>query len=79
MDDLKKQITLHSKELCYVSASYKVKDAAPVTAEEIRINLKATTVTFCFPEEIPNDAETISLSIQFSGFLNNQMAGFYRR
>ena len=88
--DLKKQITLHSKELCYVSASYTISSSsaaisnddtpapAAVAAEEIRVNLKATTVTFCFPEEIPLDATSVVLSIQFSGFLNNQMAGFYR-
>ena len=40
--------------------------------------MKETTVTFCFPQEIPADAKTLILSIQFSGFLNNQMAGFYR-
>lgn len=70
-DDLKKQITLHSKELCYVSASFKAgaDSAAPVAAEEIRVNLKATTVTFLFPDEIPATAETLTLSIQFSGFL----------
>jgi hypothetical protein len=79
VEHLKKEITLHSKELCYLSASYRAKDGAPVAAEEIRLNLKATTVTFVFPEEIPADSETLVLSIQFSGFLNNQMAGFYRR
>ena len=76
--DLKKQITLHSKELCYVTASFQADKAAAVAAEEIRVNLKATTVTFVFPEDIPATATTIVLSIQFSGFLNNQMAGFYR-
>ena len=76
--DLAKQITLHSKELCFVTASFKAPGKDAVSAEEIRVNLKATTVTFCFPEEIPSDAETLILSIQFSGFLNNQMAGFYR-
>jgi len=77
--DLKRQVTMHSKELCYVSASFS-SSANPkaVTAEEIHVNLKATTVTFCFPEDISADVESITLSIQFSGFLNNQMAGFYR-
>ena len=38
--DLKKQITLHSKELCYISAYFKVadkEDAAAVTADEFRV------------------------------------------
>lgn len=50
-----------------------------VNAEEIRFNLKATTVTLCFSEEIPNDAKTILLHIKYTGFLNNQMAGKYSK
>jgi aminopeptidase N len=34
-------------------------------------------VTFLFPESIPKSS-TITLTIDFAGCLNNQMAGFYR-
>mmetsp|Transcript_22129 Transcript_22129/g.33663 ORF Transcript_22129/g.33663 Transcript_22129/m.33663 type:complete len:891 (+) Transcript_22129:120-2792(+) len=83
-DDLDKdckEIVMHAKELCLISASFTVvgKDGtgASVEAEEIRDNKKATTVTFIFPESIPASS-TLLVSIQYSGFLNNQMAGFYR-
>ncbi len=38
--------------------------------------MKATTVTFTFPSELPVGEGV--LTIKFSGILNNQMAGFYR-
>ena len=74
---------MHAKELCFVSASFVTKDgnanSAPVEAEEIRDNKKATTVTFVFPETATVPASsTILLTIHYVGFLNNQMAGFYR-
>lgn len=77
-DDLKKNLTLHAKELCFANAHY-VTDVAeePVKAEEITQNLPATTVKFNFAKEfVPGSI--ITLSIQYNGFLNNQMAGFYR-
>lgn len=89
--DLKRQITLHAKELNFQAASFKVPDKddeemaanrteahRTVNAEEIRVSLKDTTVTFCFPEDIPETASSLVLDISFSGYLNNQMAGFYR-
>lgn len=53
-------------------------EAKPTKASEINLNLTAHTVTFVFPDAIPDTAQTIVLSIEYSGFLNNQMAGFYR-
>jgi aminopeptidase N len=44
---------------------------------QIRVNLKATTVTFLFAQDLPVSSK-ITLTIEFQGFLNNQMAGFYR-
>lgn len=79
-----KEITLHSKELCFASAEYVVIDedvaasSTPVPADEILVNVKATTVKFVFASGIPNGAQKIKVSIAYSGFLNNQMAGFYR-
>lgn len=72
-----KEITMHAKELCFISCSFSIKDGSPVEAVEIRVNLKATTVTFVFPSAIPGDNK-LSLKISYTGFLNNQMAGFYR-
>jgi len=77
-DENTKKITLHAKELCFATAEYIVGDDAPVKAEEVHVNIKATTVAFCFGTPIPSDAKTIKLKIEYSGFLNNQMAGFYR-
>lgn len=78
-DEESKQITLHSKELLYRSAEFRVEgdSAKTVKAEEIRVNMKQTTVTFIFPESIPKSS-TVTLTIDFAGCLNNQMAGFYR-
>jgi len=82
-DENSKEITLHAKELCIASAEYKVVEGgdssdddaatAAVTADEILVNVKATTVKFVFGQAIPATATKIQLSIQFTGFLNNQM------
>ena len=89
-DSNSKEIILHSKELAFVSASYQVTGTSSdnttsttaasvaVQASEIRVHLKDTTVTFVFPEAIPSNAEKIVLMVDYVGFLNNQMAGFYR-
>ncbi|KAL7538749.1 hypothetical protein ACHAXR_008772 [Thalassiosira sp. AJA248-18] len=74
------EIKMHAKELCFATASYVVKgvgDGEEKVADEIRVNIKETTVTFVFGENLPANASLI-LSIQYTGFLNNQMAGFYR-
>lgn len=77
--DLSKCVVLHAKELCFANAQYETTDGTveAVKAEEIVLNLKATTVKFSFAKDfVPGS--TITLSIQYNGFLNNQMAGFYR-
>jgi aminopeptidase N len=85
-------ITLHAKELCIASAQYVVvlddtssdnnktgvTPSSPVNASEILFNVKATTVQFTFEQGIPSTAQTILVTIQYMGYLNNQMAGFYR-
>ena len=73
-----KSITLHSKEIMYREAKATLADGKSVTAEEIHINNKATTVTFLFPEPVVVSGSTLKLTIDFVGCLNNQMAGFYR-
>jgi aminopeptidase N len=84
-DENNRVITLHAKELCISTAQYVILEdgdnkipSTPVVAEEIVLNVKATTVQFHFPAAIPNTAKTIQLTVQYIGFLNNQMAGFYR-
>ena len=69
---------MHCKELCFASASYLVKGTDDVReAEQINVNFKANTVTFVFGDALPASASLV-LTIKYSGFLNNEMAGFYR-
>ena len=79
-DELAKSITLHAKELTFVSASYTLDDDAAnvVAAQEIRVNFPQTTVQLVFGTAIPATAKRLTLTIDFTGFLNDQMAGFYR-
>ena len=78
-EDIAKTITLHAKELTFISACYSVDDDPDVVAaEEIRVNLKATTVTFVFPTPLSATAARVRLTVEYTGFLNDQMAGFYR-
>lgn len=86
-----KEIILHAKELLFQSAEYQVVDGDSVAAaavvcsskaEEIIVNVKETTVKFVFGQAIPTSAmennNKLVLAIVYKGFLNNQMAGFYR-
>ena len=79
-------IVMHAKELCFANASYIVKKGSSSgttseevvhEAEEITINSKSTTVSFGFTTPIPKNS-TLIMTINYNGFLNNQMAGFYR-
>lgn len=78
-----KVITLHAKELCISSASFTVLDevttgsSSPVPADEITLNVKATTVKFVFGQGFVG-ANKILLKIDYTGFINNEMCGFYR-
>ena len=69
---------MHAKELSFWSCTYSPRGgvSTSVAATEISVALKETTVTFTFPEQLKVGQGT--LSIVFSGLLNNQMAGFYR-
>jgi len=57
------EIIIHSKELCYKSASYIVKDGDGTIykADEIRVNFKATTVSFVFTDKLPASATLVSV------------------
>lgn len=70
------ELTLHAKELCFEKAYYHDSNNNKVMVEEIRVNIKATTVTFVFAKPLPTSSMTVY--VDYSGFLNNQMAGFYR-
>ena len=63
------EITMHSKELCFASASYVVKgggDGEKCSAEEIRVNMKTTTVTFVFGSDLPANATLVrTISTQY--------------
>ncbi|KAG7368830.1 aminopeptidase [Nitzschia inconspicua] len=76
-DEESNKITLHAKELMFRSAKFQTEDGKIVAADEIHVNMKATTVTFIFSDSIPQSS-SITLVIDFVGCLNNQMAGFYR-
>jgi len=73
-----KEIKMHAKELCFASSSFRIAESTEnFEAIEIRVNLQETTVTFIFSKSIPSNS-LLDVEISFNGFLNNQMAGFYR-
>jgi len=71
-------VKLHAKELQFSAVTFKPAgaDSEPIGVEVISQNLKEKTVTFTFPEVLPVGAGV--LEIEYTGILNNQMAGFYR-
>jgi aminopeptidase N len=87
-DENAKTITLHTHELCYSQASLSSSSGATTTSiavQEINQNLKSKTVQFVFEKALTEIASgddesdsVVKLKIEYSGFLNNQMAGFYR-
>lgn len=89
-DENAKTITLHARELCFSQASCSSgttsKEAGAAspsisTANEIHQNVKEKTVKFVFDTtltEIAGDGDSLKLKVEYTGFLNNQMAGFYR-
>ena len=74
------KIILHAQELLFESASYILDGNTDtvIEAEQMHVNMKDTTVTFVFPTAIAATAKNLQLTVIYQGFLNNQMAGFYR-
>lgn len=70
-----KVIKLHAKEIQIIDASFKGTDVK-IDVTEISYQIKETTVTLVFSNDIPL-GEGI-LSISFRGILNGDMAGFYK-
>lgn len=72
------ELTLHSKELSVISATFTAAadGATSMSPSTIAYNLKETTVKFGFDEVLPVGPGC--LKITYIGELNNQMAGFYR-
>lgn len=68
-DETTTSITLHAKELAFTSA-FANGTAASVTENEV-----ASTVTFGFDKALPTNTV---LTVEYTGILNNTMAGFYR-
>lgn len=57
---------MHSKELCFATASYVIEGGMEKKeAVEIRDNKKETTVTFVFEEDIPKSAKLV-MTIEYS-------------
>jgi puromycin-sensitive aminopeptidase len=69
-----REITLHAVELALSSAVAVCKGSAH-TATRISASPSAETVTLTFPEVLRG---TITLSISYTGTLNDKMHGFYR-
>ena len=63
-------------ESCYSHLHHSTRSL--LYTSQFRIGLKSTTATLVFAEKLPSNASNIVLTISYTGFLNNQMAGFYR-
>ena len=69
-------ISLHCKEISVSKATY-CSDGISKEAVRINYDLKLTTVTFEFSDNFETGLSGV-LKIEYTGILNNQMAGFYR-
>mmetsp|Transcript_7528 Transcript_7528/g.7752 ORF Transcript_7528/g.7752 Transcript_7528/m.7752 type:complete len:879 (+) Transcript_7528:105-2741(+) len=71
-----KEIKLHTKEIHISDASFKGTDNEIKPVVQISYNLKDTTVTLEFSDNLPLGDGVLSVS--FRGVLNGDMAGFYK-
>jgi aminopeptidase 2 len=72
------EVTLHSKEIQVSSVTFKSTSSpeAALSLVGINYNFKLTTVTFVFDGAFPVGSGV--LSIEYTGILNGDMAGFYK-
>eukprot|EP01062_Namystynia_karyoxenos_P059363 TRINITY_DN507_c0_g1_i3.p1 TRINITY_DN507_c0_g1~~TRINITY_DN507_c0_g1_i3.p1 ORF type:complete len:912 (+),score=335.98 TRINITY_DN507_c0_g1_i3:86-2737(+) len=69
-------ITLHAKKLLFSAVKYKPAQGDAQDATVISVNVKKTTLTLGFPQQIAVGSGV--LTINFQGVLNDSLAGFYR-
>lgn len=72
LDPSAKSITLHAKDLTFKSARFEDREAVSMTTDE-----KAMTVCIAFGDALGVVASG-ELIVEYTGVLNNLMAGFYR-
>ena len=71
------KITLHSLGLCLSAVLLKIGDQAPASPVSIDQCIETETVTFSFAKTLPAKTGAL-LDIQYSGVLQDGVAGFYR-
>ncbi len=78
LSPLTTSVQLHSKEISILQASYdsKGENTQHLEASSISYDLKSNVVTIDFGSPLISGDGTLTL--KFTGILNNQMAGFYR-
>mmetsp|Transcript_26571 Transcript_26571/g.62089 ORF Transcript_26571/g.62089 Transcript_26571/m.62089 type:complete len:891 (+) Transcript_26571:103-2775(+) len=71
------EVSVHARELQFISAKF-VSDssATPIEVAQFQFNKKMMVMKLCFDELLPVGAGVIE--IEYTGILNNEMAGFYR-
>ena len=69
-------IDLHCHEIITNKVSFTAADGTVLSACGIAYDIELTTVTFRFPSAVPTGVGKIH--IEYTGILNDQMAGFYR-
>jgi aminopeptidase N len=72
--DATKTITLNAAEIAFKSVTATVGSGAPIAAT-VSLDAEKEQATFTFPSELP--AGKVTLAIQYSGILNNELRGFY--
>ncbi|KNC84831.1 hypothetical protein SARC_02972 [Sphaeroforma arctica JP610] len=71
-------ISLNTKEIEVQSAYVTLADSTQVKATKIDSSLKDQITVFTFDQTLKAQDDTVSLHIEFTGTLNDKMAGFYR-
>ncbi|MBM3946248.1 MAG: M1 family peptidase, partial [SAR202 cluster bacterium] len=70
------RIAVNALELGVTDVSVRLPNGSTVPAREVTLDEETERATFVFGQQIP--AGTSSLSMKFTGTLNDQLRGFYR-